>query len=67
MIIDEKGRRIPPTSAIAQVIGKRKTQMSRKFFVDKHLPLTVLLGCAFACKNIRAILPMDDTMDLASD
>ncbi len=67
MIIDANGRRIPPTSVIALVIRMGKRQMSATFFVVKHLAEPVLLGCAFARRNVRAILPMDDKSVLASD
>ncbi len=67
MIIDANGWQIPPTSALALVIRMGKTQMPSTFFVVKHLAVPVLLGCAFARKTVRAILPMDDKMVLASD
>ncbi len=67
MIIDSNGRRIPPTSAIGLVIRMGKTQMRATFFAVKHLAVPVLLECAFVRKNVRALLPMDDRMVLASE
>ncbi len=41
--------------------------MLLSFFEVKHLAVTVLLVFSFARKTVRAILPMDDKIVLASE
>ncbi len=67
VITDANGRRITPTSAIALVIRMGKTQMRPTFLVVKHLEVPLLLGCAFARNNDRAILLIDDKTVLAAE
>ncbi len=66
-IVDANGRRISPEAQISLLVRMGKTSMRANFFVMRRLAVSVLWGCAFARRHLRAIFPMDDKVVLTSE